>query len=93
MAVRRYLARKIFHLGKMYTLSVLEINSAPEYFKIYPFDREIHSTAFFDGTIFVLAPEAAGIDGLTPEIISGRNLWYKNSGSGSPEPPYFYFVK
>ncbi len=93
MSVTRYLARKIFHEGEVHPLSVLELHPAPDYFRIYPFEREIHSTSFYEGSIYVLAPEARHIEGLNPALISRQNLWYKKSGSGNPEPPYLFFVK
>lgn len=65
----RYLAHRIVHRGREYKLSVLEIicESGRYDVRVTPFDREIHSTSFHNGTIAVCNRPCAAEDAGRPE--------------------------
>lgn len=72
----RYLARRIEHAGKIYTLSIVEALIGSDglwYIKIEPFEHEIHSTSYHNGTLRIVDSADSS----------------KPFSNGSPYPPLF----
>ncbi len=55
----RYLARRVEHAGQVFQLSIVEIfqdKTGLWHVKISPFEREIHSTPYYNGTLRITDP-------------------------------------
>ena len=79
----RYLARHVIHRGCRVNLSILEIvcESGIYDVKITPFEREVHSTSYHDGTIAVCSRNCTPEEALLPE----------NQFLSGPRPPVLIF--
>jgi hypothetical protein len=59
--MQRYLAHKVIYGGKLYQLAVVTI-SDEGIASIAPFERETASTAFVDGTLYVVKDDVVSDD-------------------------------
>ena len=93
---RRYLAHKVYHLGREYVLAVVEISHVLPRVRITPFEGETHSTSFHNGSIYILDASAGNVPGISgevsPELITRLDLWYKNGHDKDSSQPFLLFV-